>query len=173
MIAFIETLNFYMAGGGLLTFLIAAILVVDLKREQTLRTLVRRYGLWAALGVSAGSSIMALVYSDVLGFEPCGLCWFERIFLFPQVVLLLTALYFKDTLVARYGIALSLCGIVVSLYHHYLQMGGAEFIKCPAAGGADCTSKILDEFGFMTFPLLAAATFALLIALYYYILKTR
>lgn len=114
------------------------------------------------------SMVLALFYSDILGFVPCGLCWFQRIFLFPQAFIGLAALKVRDTVFAPlYGIVLSACGMVFALYQHYLQMGGSEGIPCPAAGaGADCAERILFEFGFMTFPLLSAVTFAFLIALY-------
>lgn len=169
----VETLNFYLALGGVASFLIAAILVIDAHREQALRSYVDRFGLYASFLIALGSSVMALVYSEVFGFVPCGLCWLERIFLFPQVALLLGALYFKDKLVARYGLILSVIGFVISVYHHYLQMGGTQFVKCPAAGAVDCAKRIMFEFDFMTFPLLAGAGFALLGALYYYMLRTR
>jgi disulfide bond formation protein DsbB len=169
----VATLNFYLAIFGIVAFLTAIFLIVDLKRERAFKSSIEKYGLVAALAVSAGASIMALVYSEIFGFVPCGLCWLERIFLFPQVILLFTALYYKDALIARYGLVLSSFGFVIALYHHYLQIGGTEFIKCPAAGTVDCAKRIMFEFNFMTFPLLAAAGFALLIALYYYILRTR
>ncbi len=169
----VETLNFILALGGVASFLIAIILVIDSRREQALRSLVERFGLYAALCIAFGSSLMALIYSEVFGFVPCGLCWLERIFLFPQVALLLGALYFKDKLVARYGFILSAIGFIIAIYHHYLQMGGTQFVKCPAAGSVDCAKRIMFEFDFMTFPLLAAAGFALLMALYYYLLRTR
>lgn len=173
MIETIATFNFILALGGVASFLIALILLIDVKRERALLTLIRTYGLWITLLVSLGGTISALVYSDVFGFEPCGLCWFARILLFPQVLLILTALYVKDVLVARYGLVLSLSGIVITLYHHYLQMGGKSLVRCPTAGGADCAQRFMFEFGFMTFPLLATAGFVLLAALYYYMLKVR
>jgi disulfide bond formation protein DsbB len=90
------------------------------------------------------------------------------------VFLLGAALYNKDKTIARYGIVLSVPGLIVGLYQHYLQMGGSELLACPTAGpGADCAKRILFEFGFMTFPLMSAALFAFLIILYLYILKTQ
>lgn len=169
----VETLNFYLALGGVIAFLCASILIIDLKRERALSPLINRFGLHVLLAIAFASSVMALVYSEVFGFVPCGLCWMERIFLFPQVFLLLGALYFRDVLIARYGLILSSVGFIIAIYHHYLQMGGSAFVKCPAAGSVDCAKRIMFEFDFMTFPLLAAAGFALLGALYYYILKTR
>ncbi len=169
----VETLNFYLAVGGIGAFLFAIILIIDLKREQTLRPHIEKYGLHGAFLIALGSSVMALVYSETFGFVPCGLCWFERIFLFPQALLLLGALYMRDKGIAVYGILLSVIGLIISLYHHYIQMGGSEFVKCPAAGNVDCAKRILFEFDFVTFPLLGAAGFALLITLYYYIHKAR
>lgn len=173
MIETIETLNFYLALGGVVMFLLGAILFFDQKRERALRGLVQKYGLLVAFFVSGGGTVMALVYSDVLGFEPCGLCWLARICLFPQTLLLLTAIFVKDAAFARYGMTLSVAGIIITLYHHYVQMGGAEFVRCPSAGSADCAQRILFEFGFMTLPLIATATFVFLSALYYYILRSR
>ncbi len=169
----VESLNFYLALGGVVAFLLAVILIIDVKREQALRQYVERFGLIASFLIAVGSSVMALIYSEVFGFVPCGLCWLERIFLFPQVFILGGAIYFRDALVARYGLILSSVGFIIALYHHYLQMGGTQFVKCPAAGAVDCAKRIMFEFDFMTFPLLAAAGFALLGALYYYILRIR
>jgi disulfide bond formation protein DsbB len=169
----VESLNFYLALSGVASFLFAVILVVDIHRERALQKYIERFGLYMTFSIALGSSVVALMYSEIFGFVPCGLCWLERIFLFPQGIILLGALYFKDKLVARYGIILSTIGFTIALYHHYLQMGGTQFIKCPAAGAVDCAKRIMFEFDFMTFPLLAAAGFALLGALYYYILKSR
>jgi disulfide bond formation protein DsbB len=95
--------------------------------------------------------------------------------LYPQVIILGTALYIKDkTYASVYGIILSVFGLIISLYHHYLQMGGSQVIKCPAAGvEADCAKRFFFEFDFMTFPLMSGILFLFLIVLYTYILKTR
>ena len=94
--------------------------------------------------------------------------------MFPQLFLTGAALYFRDALVARYGIVLSIPGLLFALYQHYLQMGGSEFIVCPTSGGGDCAERILFAFGFMTFPLLAASLFIFLIVLYaYYLSATK
>jgi hypothetical protein len=94
--------------------------------------------------------------------------------LWPQVLIVLTAIYFKERFAPRHGIVLSFAGLIISLYHHYIQMGGSQFVACPAAGaGADCAKRFFFEFGFITFPFMAAVLFAFLIALYTYILKIR
>jgi disulfide bond formation protein DsbB len=153
----------------------SAILLFDIySKNKSLETIVRGYGLIIAFIVTLGSSVTTLIYSEIFGFIPCGLCWLQRVFLYPQVFLLALALYRKDKGIALYGIVLSIPGLVVSLYQHYLQIGGAEFITCPKAGAdANCAERILFEFGFMTFPLLSAILFTFLIVLYYYIHRTN
>lgn len=171
----IAVLNFVLALGGVALLFGAAILLFDLYgKNRSLENLVTTYGLISAFLVTFCGSTLTLVYSEIFGFVPCGLCWFQRIFLYPQVVLLAVALYTKDKTVTKYGISLSVLGLIVSLYQHYLQMGGVELGACPtAAAGADCAERILFEFGFMTFPLASAAVFAFLITLYLYINKTK
>lgn len=145
-------------------------LVVDMKYRRILHAPIARFGLGVAFGASLIASLLTLVYSEVFGVIPCGLCWMERVMLYPQVLILGAALYYNDRSVVRSGIVLSVVGLVISLYHHYIQMGGSQFVKCPAAGaGADCAKRFLFEFNFVTFPLLAAITFAFLLAVYWYL----
>lgn len=172
MIETIQKLNYILALGGIVAIFVTIALAYDLKTKQRLSSLVKCYGLVVAFFASLGSSIMTLIYSEYFGITPCGLCWLERIALYPQVLMLGMAYYYKDKLIARYGIGLSVIGLVISLYHHYIQMGGSEFVRCPTSGG-DCAKRFMFEFGFVTFPLLATILFAFLIVLYIYILKTR
>ncbi len=170
----IEFLNFLLALGGVVLLLTTVFLVVDLKTTRSLAQLVRQWGLLIAFIITVGAGAMTLLYSEVFGFVPCGLCWLQRVFMYPQIFMTGTALWIKDKTVAVYGIVLSIPGIIVALYQHYLQMGGAELVACPTAGeGADCAKRILFEFGFLTFPLLSAIMFAFLIVLYIYIIKTK
>ncbi len=172
MSAVVQNLNYILAIGGILTLLISSVLVFDLATSRIFKSILSRWGIFLGFIFALGSSAMTLVYSEVLGFVPCGLCWLERVFLYPQVFILGMALFYKEKIAARYGLMLSIPGLVISLYHHYLQMGGSQFVACPTSGG-DCAKRILFEFGFVTFPLLASFLFLFLIVLYIYILKTR
>ncbi|NBV77307.1 disulfide bond formation protein B [bacterium] len=125
--------------------------------------LIGSWGVRKAFAVSFVASALTLYYSEVLGFIPCGLCWFERIFLYPQVVITGIALLRKDASAALYPLALSVLGLVIALYHHALQMGVSKVVPCPASGQGDCAQRIIFEFGYITFPLMAATVFAYLI----------
>ncbi len=172
MSAVVQNLNYILAIGGILVLLISSVLVFDFYSSRVFKKILASWGILIGFVFTTGSSLMTLTYSEVFGFVPCGLCWLERVFLYPQVFILGMALFYKEKVAARYGLMLSIPGLIISLYHHYLQMGGSQFVACPTSGG-DCAKRILFEFGFVTFPLLAAFLFIFLIVLYIYILKTR
>ncbi|MEY3783724.1 MAG: hypothetical protein RLZZ230_46 [Candidatus Parcubacteria bacterium] len=168
----VQTLNFILALGGISVLLVSSIILVDLYTSREFEKIIKVWGMTAGFLFTLGSSIMTLVYSEGFGFIPCGLCWTQRVFLYPQVFILGMAIFYKEKVAARYGLLLSIPGLIVALYQHYLQMGGNEFIACPTSGG-DCAKRFMFEFGFVTFPLLSAFLFGFMIVLYIYILKTR
>jgi len=166
-------LNFWVALGavllqaGTIVLLIAYFLKAPFL--YPIKDLISRYGLTIGFLVSLAGIVMSLVYSEYYGIIPCGLCWLSRILLYPQAVLFGIALWKKDRGIADYSIALSFIGVVVSLYHHYLQMTGGHGLPCPAAGAVDCGKRFIFEFGYMTFPLIGFSTFAFLLVLMLYV----
>lgn len=164
----VETLNYIAALGtvGLqiitIIFLAAFVLRRKIPAMNDIVHQVGSYGLLIGFLLSLGASVVTLYYSDVLGMEPCWLCWFQRIFLYPQVILFAIAAWKRDYMIAVYSIALSVIGLLIALYHHVLQMAPAGSLPCPAVG-VSCAQRTLFEFGYVTFPLMAVTVFASLI----------
>ncbi|HEX4799271.1 MAG TPA: disulfide bond formation protein B [Candidatus Paceibacterota bacterium] len=171
-IELIQQTNILLATTSLILGVFGVLLFIDLRTKQNFREIIEKVGMHGALFLTFFATLLTLLYSEVFGLVPCGFCWLERMMLWTQVPLVLTALYFKERFMPRHGIVLSWIGLVISLYHHYIQMGGSSFIACPSSGG-DCAKRFMFEFGFVTFPLLAAILFAFLVVWYTYILKTR
>jgi disulfide bond formation protein DsbB len=142
-----------------------ALLIAYLKKQREIDTIVAAWAIPAALALTILATLMSLVYSEYFGIVPCGLCWLQRGFMYPQVVLFAVAYAFGDARVFRYSIALSVIGAALGLYQHYLQMGGASVLPCPASGATDCAQRIIFEMGYITFPLVGFSVFALLIVL--------
>ena len=164
----IETANYLAAIGTVLVQLGVVVLIgiyfVPSSIPQQLRAFITNFGLWGAFFITLFASLVTLYYSEILGAEPCGLCWLQRVFLYPQVVIFGIAAWKKDISVASYSIALSILGALVALYQHYLQMGGYDAFPCPATGSAaDCVSRTLFEFGYITYPFMAFSLFIFLI----------
>lgn len=123
------------------------------------------------------STIGSLIYSDVIGYEPCKLCWFQRIFMYPLVILLGLALIKKDNsvLLKTYALALALGGGVVALFHYVGQLGWNPFgLECLAIGqSASCNKNFVLEFGYVTIPLMSLSVFILIAVSLYASIKKQ
>ncbi len=167
------TLNLVLAIGGLSLLAVTIGLFVDYfcYRSKYFLRWGKQFVWEAILLTTIGSVVLSLVYSEYYGFVPCSLCWLQRIALFPQVLMAGVAFRMKENVhFPLYGIALSLFGLGVAVYHYVYQMFPKEAVggvmPCLADGSADCATKVIDQFGFVTFPFLTAVAFAFLIALY-------
>lgn len=172
----LEALNYWVALGTVgmqcVTLLLLAFFFVR-KDFKALTGFVEKWGLWLAFLLTIFSIGMALYYSDFLGIIPCSLCWYQRIFLFPQAILFAIALWKKEAhRIADYSIVLSVFGAIVALYQHYIQMVGESPLPCPASGG-DCVKRFLFEFGYITFPLISFSAFAFLIVVMLFLRARR
>lgn len=134
------------------------------KKEITFLKKISKHMLLLGFLVSLTGTVISLYYSDYLGILPCGLCWLQRVFLYSQVFLFGLALKRGDNNIFGYSLLLSTVGIIIALYHHYLQMGYSELIPCPAiASTVNCDKPTFVEFGFVTFPLMGVVLFSILI----------
>ncbi len=168
------TLNFWLPIGGLALLAATVVLAYDYhQNESRLYTAYLHPFVWPVLLLTtAGSVALTLVYSEYFGFIPCSLCWLQRIALYPQALFAALAYRTKeDVFFPLYSIALALFCLAVAIYQYIYQMVPQELrdgglVPCLADGTADCATKIIDAYGFVTFPLLSAITFAFLIVVY-------
>ncbi|HEX7586551.1 MAG TPA: disulfide oxidoreductase [Patescibacteria group bacterium] len=119
-----------------------------------------KFGFIVALVATAGS----LFFSEVAGFEPCRLCWFQRIFMYPQVILLGLAWLKKDNKIIEYSLVLAVTGAFISLYHNYIYYAAQKTAVCSLA--VPCTTPYALEFGYITIPMMALTAFLCLIFLF-------
>ncbi|MFE5324541.1 disulfide oxidoreductase [Paenibacillus sp. NPDC056579] len=127
-----------------------------------MRSIGKRYGLYLAWVVSLVAVGGSLFFSEVLRYEPCKLCWLQRIFMYPLVILLGMACYKNDRRLIPYLLPLSCIGGLISLYHYAEQKipGLAKLLPCTV--GVPCNVDYIDWFGFVTIPLLALTAFMLI-----------
>jgi disulfide bond formation protein DsbB len=174
MYYWLHTLNFLFALGGLILIPIIIGLYADyfFNESKFFKQWLQKFVWPAVIAITIGSVAISLLYSEYFGFVPCSLCWLQRIALYPQALFALMAFKTKEhVFFPLYSIALSLFGLGVGIYHYVYQLlpqetSTSEILPCLADGTADCAVRVINEFGFVTFPLLSAITFALLIVLY-------
>ena len=124
---------------------------------------VEKYGLYVAWSVSLVATGGSLFFSEVLHWIPCELCWFQRIFMYPQVVLLGIAVLKNDKKIWPYSFVLSVMGLCFSIYHYLVQHvpALAPYTPCGTTGVPCETTYINNLFGFITIPFLAGLAFLL------------
>lgn len=178
----LSTLNFTAAVGGLALLAVTIILYFDffIFKGKYFKEIMKETAWPAIIAVTIGSTVLSLVYSEYFKFVPCSLCWLQRIAIYPQALMSLVAFKKQDVnLFPLYGIALSIFGLLVALYQYIYQLippavREAGVAPCLIDGSnADCAVKVINEFGFVTFPLLSAISFAFLIIVYLYMIRSK
>lgn len=120
-----------------------------------------------AFVLSLLATIGSLIYSNVLGFEPCLFCWWQRIFMFPQVFILGIATFTREwQSIKKYAIALSIVGSLFSIYHYLIQniSAIASTAPCSAVGQTvSCSVDFVKVFGYITIPMMCLTMFMAII----------
>lgn len=116
--------------------------------------------------ISLFASIFPLVYSEIANFIPCYLCWWQRVFMFPLVLMFGIALWDKDRKVIRYAIPLVCVGFLLSAYQNFFYYFGANSNLPCDASGVSCYQKLVSVFGgYISIPMLALTAFFALLTL--------
>lgn len=131
-----------------------------MRNESAAWTLI--FGAWLVASIS---TLGALFLSEVMKLPPCVLCWYQRIFMFPLVLILPVALFPFDRKVVRYALPLAVPGLLFAIFHLLLIAGVIPESIRPCTQGIPCSEKTIEWFGFVTIPLLSALAFSTIIAL--------
>ena len=142
--------------------LVVLLLLLLLVARDAVRGWLWGYELWAAFVVAAVATGGSLFFSEVAGFVPCELCWFQRICMYPLSLLTLFAAFHNDYRFARYFLPFPIIGAGVSVYHILIENHVVSKPTACSIGAADCGVKWINYFGYMTIPTLALTAFVLL-----------
>jgi len=115
--------------------------------------------------IASVSTLGSLFVSEIMEFAPCALCWYQRVFMFPLVILLLVGLFPFDKSIIKYALPLALTGWGFAFYHYLLYSGFIPESLQPCSQGVSCSETYVDLFGFLTIPMLSLISFSTLVAL--------
>ncbi len=119
------------------------------------------FGTWLFATVAALGS---LFFSEVMDFPPCSLCWYQRIFMYPLVVVLAVGLLPFDAKVVRYALPLTVAGWLTAAYHTLLYEGIIPESMAPCSKGVSCSEEYIELLGFLSIPVLSLLTFTAILA---------
>jgi len=121
--------------------------------------------LFLAWLIATISTLSAIFLGEVMGYTPCVLCWYQRIAMFPLVLVLAAGLFPFDPRVVRYALPLVLAGWGLAAFHLALIAGWVPETIKPCQTGVPCSDVKVVWFGFVTIPLLSVLSFSALAGL--------
>lgn len=111
--------------------------------------------LYIAWVTAVVSMVGSLYFSEVLGLAPCSLCWYQRIVMYPLVLIIGLGIIKKDRHFYDYALPLSVIGGTIALYQNMLYYNVISEGTSPCTFGTSCITKYISLLGFIDIPLLA------------------
>lgn len=121
----------------------------------------RAYYFAFAVGLTA--MLGSLFYSEVLKFQPCILCWYQRILMYPIPLMMYLAIVRNERVIHPYVILLSVLGAIIAIYHYFIQLYPSHSLPCTTVGGISCIKGYTFHYGYISIPLMAFTAFVLII----------
>lgn len=134
---------------------------------------MQRIVLYFSWAVAVAATSGSLFFSEVLHFTPCVLCWYQRIFMYPLVLLIAVGILRKDKGLPIYVLPLSILGMAVALYHNLLYYKILPESTAPCLLNVSCTTRFFAWFGFITIPLLSLTAFTVVTVCMVFALRLR
>ncbi|TWT24256.1 disulfide oxidoreductase [Planomicrobium sp. CPCC 101110] len=122
--------------------------------------------------VSLAATMGSLYFSEIRGYIPCELCWIQRIFMYPLVIIIGVAYVQKNVRIAATTMIFAIIGGCISLYHYGIQKLTFLADSAPSCGQVPCTGQYINWLGFITIPFLALIAFTTIAGLSIYLWKT-
>ena len=120
---------------------------------------MNRFLVYAAWLISLSSMGGSFFFSEVMELPPCVLCWYQRIAMYPLVLIIGVGIILNDRRMKAYALPFALIGLAIAVYHNLLYYGLIPESITPCTQGISCTSRQIEWFGFITIPLMALVSF--------------
>lgn len=132
--------------------------------QSIIKKLSSDYLRYSILFVSLAAVAGSLFFSEVMKLPPCVLCWYQRIFMYPIALLSIVGIVRQDKSLPVNVLALSVPGLLISVYHNLLYWKILPESVAPCTLGISCTTKFFEWFGFVTIPFLSLLALSIITA---------
>lgn len=182
MPAYVEIINKILSIGTIFLQIVILALLINLlvfrNKNNPFLLFFKKYTFIFGFLGALGAFLLSLFYSNIVGFPPCELCWIQRIFLYPQLILFSMELYKRDRSIVDFSLVFASIGSIVSIYHIFVEAGLATGASCanPTNGEVSCAVRYIYEFGYVTMPIMALTLSLFIIVLlvnYKYIARVK
>ncbi|KAA6449298.1 disulfide bond formation protein B [Bacillus cereus] len=128
--------------------------------------IIQKYHIVFAWTIATSAMLISLFFSKLMKLPPCDLCWYQRMAMYPLVLILGIGMYRKDPNVSTYAFPFAYIGLMLSVYQITIQTFPASEMKICSVG-VSCTEDYLNLFGFISIPMLSFVGFLAIIILLY------
>lgn len=119
--------------------------------------------------IALSGTMGSLFFSEVMQLPPCSLCWYQRIALYPLVIVIGVGIILRDPRAKLYALPFCIAGLAVAVYHNLLYYGVIPESMAPCASGVPCNEIQIEWLGFITIPLMSLFAFvAMTLLLFFY-----
>ena len=108
------------------------------------------------------ATVGSLFFSEVMNLPPCVLCWYQRIAMYPLVLIIAAGIVLRDKRMKYYALPVCLSGLTVAVYHNLLYYEILPESIAPCTQGISCTSVQIEWLGFITIPFLSLTAFVVI-----------
>ncbi|PIE92018.1 disulfide oxidoreductase [Bacillus fungorum] len=129
-------------------------------------SIIRKYHIAIAWMIATSAMLISLVFSEWMKLPPCDLCWYQRMAMYPLVLILGIGMYRKDSYVSTYAFPFACIGLLIAVYQITIQAFTTSEMKICSVG-VSCTEDYLNLFGFISIPMLSFVGFLVIIILLY------
>ncbi|MEI6280816.1 MAG: disulfide bond formation protein B [bacterium] len=159
----VHYLNLFLGFGAILLQILSFVVLFLLffyPRKTSFLDFIYKHSLPILFFVTFVASLFSLVYSDIINFLPCYLCWYQRVFMFPLVFIFSVAMWDKDKKAIKYTLPLACIGFAISVYQNFFYyFTNSSNVVCDVSG-AYCYQHLVSEFGgYISIPMLALTVF--------------
>ncbi len=115
--------------------------------------------------VASVATLGSLFFSEVMRFPPCVLCWYQRIGMYPLVLIFAVGAFQPARSTLAFSMPLVLVGWLIALYHNLLHYGIIPESASPCLEGVSCATVYINWMGFITIPMMSFTGFSILFGL--------
>ena len=121
--------------------------------------------IFLAFLIATISTLGSLFFSEIMEFIPCSMCWYQRIFMYPLVIIFLVNMLYPDDKIVKYAMPIAFVGWSFSVYHNLLMFEIIPESIVPCVQGVPCSTLYINWLGFITIPFLSLVSYSIILVL--------
>lgn len=166
----VQYLNIFLGAGAIILQVLSVLALVMLffgPKKNSYLAFIDKHYLKLGFLVSLSASLFTLVYSEVIGFVPCYLCWYQRVFMMPLPFIFGVAIWFKERKIVKFVLPLLSVGFVIAVYMNFVYYFNPNAADIPCgASGVSCYQHLVSAFGgYISIPMLSLTSFLAMITI--------